>query len=461
MKEKKIFDAITNVSDELIEEANNTKLKRKTTWYKWTAVAASFLLVLVIGLIYSDKYNGYSKAGAILDVVYPKAYAFEDIDAWWEILEQNPVDDDFIEAVNEFSFKTSASILKDAGKNINYSPLSLYFALSLAASGADGDTQADFLALLNVSDIKTLSEQCGNLYRLLYRDNEISKLKIANSIWMSNEFNGKPIIFKNEFVKNAAENFYATSHSIDFTNKEAGKAMADWISENTNGTLSPVIETNPEQLLTIINTVYFYDEWINRFDKEKTAEDLFHLSNGNTVKVDFMNQTIASASFSKEEGFTRAGLELKNAGKMIFILPDEGFSPYSLISTPEQVRKIFDGEDNLFGEVVWKIPKFSFGSRLNFTDNLKSLGIKSPFEANADFSRITDQLAFITDVHQETHISIDEIGVEASAFTQIDYNGSVLPEDRAEMILNRPFIYGIQSENGILLFVGVCENPAE
>ena len=70
-------------------------------------------------------------------------------------------------------------------------------------------------------------------------------------------------------------------------------------------------------------------------------------------------------------------------------------------------------------------------------------------------------MAFIIKIRQETHIGIDEIGVEASAFTQIDYVGAAQPIDRAEMILDRPFIYGIVTGDGTLLFAGILENPLE
>ena len=49
MKEKKIFDAITEVSDELVEEAYVTPLQKKKTfhWKKWVLLAASFLLIFM------------------------------------------------------------------------------------------------------------------------------------------------------------------------------------------------------------------------------------------------------------------------------------------------------------------------------------------------------------------------------------------------------------------------------
>ena len=112
------------------------------------------------------------------------------------------------------------------------------------------------------------------------------------------------------------------------------------------------------------------------------------------------------------------------------------------------------------GEVVWKIPKFEFGSQCDLTKALQAMGITKAFQSDADFSGMTDDIAFISSVEQHTHIAIDENGVEASAFTQIDYCGAALPDGKAEMILNRPFFYGITSSNGTLIFVGVCNNPA-
>lgn len=73
---------------------------------------------------------------------------------------------------------------------------------------------------------------------------------------------------------------------------------------------------------------------------------------------------------------------------------------------------------------------------------------------------MTKEDVYISNIKQESYIAIDEKGVEAAAFTEIDYCGAAaITEDKAEMILNRPFIYGIQDSNGVLLFVGICENP--
>ena len=52
MKEKKIFDALTNVREEYIEEARTTPIKKtKISWKKFTTIAASIVIVLGMGAV--------------------------------------------------------------------------------------------------------------------------------------------------------------------------------------------------------------------------------------------------------------------------------------------------------------------------------------------------------------------------------------------------------------------------
>lgn len=505
---KKIYNAISEIDDDIIEEARPRKSEQKRPDFrKWMAAAAA-ILVLILGVPFllnltnlmpgfDEKQAGADPAevdredqqaqspalegqissngdyGPLLAVSYPGGYAFEDYETWQEIREQNPLSGDFLRAVNNFSFRTAAVVLSEnqAGENANYSPLSLYYALAIAGSGAGSETAVELLDLLCTTDAATLNDQSGNLYRRLYFDNEIGKFQMANSLWMDNDLDGEPIEYHDDFVKNAAENYYASSHSVDFSDPETATAMANWIAENTNGTLQPELEIDPEQIFSIINTVYFRDQWINRFDEKKTGPDVFHLSNGETVEIDFMRQTLGSAGFTVGDGFTRAGLSLKNGGSMYFILPDQGVSPSELIATPEKLEKTINGGRQFWGEVVWQIPKFDFDTKLDLIQVLQKLGIESALTPEADFSGITDHLAFINSVKQETHIAVNEEGVEAAAFTQIDYVGAAPPEDRAEMILDRPFIFAItqtvpfnttdgSDQTDTIVFIGICENPA-
>lgn len=396
---------------------------------------------------------------AIVSPVYPKGFEFEDYDSRRAVRNENEVSEEFHQAFETFSFQTAAQIMKGSDQNQLYSPVSLYYATALATVGAKGTTQKELLNLLGMPDLETLQDQCGNAYRLMYADNEIAKLKIANSLWLDHEVNGMDLMFEESYLHAAKDQFYASLYAVDFSNPQTGELMGAWISEQTNGTLEYDFNPDPMQIMSILNTIYFYDQWTDRFNKAKTEQDDFTLANGDTVACDFMNSRYGSHGFVKGDGFTRSALGLKEAGSMVFILPEEGVAIDELLSSPEKIKALFKLGERQNGEVIWQVPKFSYGTSMKLVDAMKELGVKEAFSDTADFSGLVNLQAFISDIQQKAHISIDENGVEASAYTEIALAGAAMPEGRAEMILDRPFIYGIQSRYGDLLFIGVCSNP--
>ena len=129
-------------------------------------------------------------SGVLTEPAALQAVDYEDYDTRWKIREENPVDE----------------ILGAKEGNRNYSPLSLYYALALAAQGAKGNTQKEFLTLLGMEDTKKLAEECGNLFRRLYEDNACGKLKLADSLWIQNGFD-----VKKAFLDTAGKDFYASA----------------------------------------------------------------------------------------------------------------------------------------------------------------------------------------------------------------------------------------------------------
>jgi len=422
------------------------------------------IMVLLVGMLVSQA----ACAAPLPDSVsalkqvkpkYPEAISFDDFESEKANREANPVSDSAQKAISQFTYKTALPILKDHLANACYSPVSLYFALALASSGAEGRTKNELLELLGFSNVAKLSEQSGNLYRLLYTDHEITQLKVANSLWLDDEYQGEPVHFKEPFIRNAVDSFYASLFKVDFAQESTGRAMARWIADSTNQTLNPTFEPNPEIIMSIINTIYFRDEWITAFDESLTKPDTFHPADGQDVICDFVNRGNGLGDFNKGDGFTRSELLLKSRASMIFILPDPDIDLTDLLSSSDRLKDVFEGGKRAYGQVTWKIPKFTCDSQFELVDTLKDLGVHAAFAQTADFSGITDHLAFISSIIQNTHIAVDEKGVEASAFSKIDYYGAAKPEGQADMILDRPFLYGIRSATGQLLFIGICGNP--
>lgn len=394
-----------------------------------------------------------SKLNKVSDV---KVLSF---DKWRDQRDAMPVGEDISAAMAAFAAKSAGKVLSGTERNANYSPFSLYYALAMAAQGAKGKTAEEMLKLLGMSDAKTLAEQCGNLYRQMAsreRDGK-AELMLADSLWLSDSYEGAKVNYNQDFLNTCAEQFYAEVFSADFSSSKTAEAMKKWIKQKTNGTLEPNMQTDPATMLSIINTLYLKDEWTDRFYKEATASGFFTKTNGEKVTCSFMN-AIRDQGFMRGENYTASMIGMKNFGSMWFILPDEGVSTDDILSSPETLEEILTGETNGYGMVTFSIPKFEFSSKFDLVDALKSLGINEAFEETADFSGISDQAAFISDVKQETYITIDENGLEASAFTQIDYCGAGMPQDNAELILNRPFIYIIKGSAP--LFMGVINDPS-
>ena len=104
---------------------------------------------------------------------------------------------------------------------------------------------------------------------------------------------------------------------------------------------------------------------------------------------------------------------------------------------------------------------------MKLEDLLQTMGIQTAFTDSADFSgMLAKKKAKISKVIQETHISIDEDGAEAAAYTKIDMVDTCIPivhQSPIEMKFDRPFLFAITSDRqtDVPLFIGVVSNPAE
>ena len=434
------------------------KSNRLSLKFGISIVAALFVIIIGSSLLLKDN---KTLSYAIAAPEYPTKIEFDDFDE--RVKRREVLDKEFIKKLQDFSINSSSLVLRDRDKDSNslYSPLSLYMALAMVSETAKGETQDEIIMALGMDNIDMIRSETGKLFRQLYFYNEIGRLTLANSLWLN-----KDIDFKNKTLDLLAKDYYAHSFSLDFKDRDSSRMVSDWVSGNTGGKLGNDpgdFLLNPDDVMTLINTISFYDQWIDEFDIDKTKEDKFYLQDGNTVDVDFMNMTHGSHGFVGADGYTVSGLNMKNNHSMVFILPDRDKSPYDIVSDPDLLKEAlnaFYSDDRQMGEVVFQIPKFKFSSDTDLNHVAQELGIKDAFERDANFTPLSaTKPLFISDIKQSSFISIDEIGVEAATFTQISYVGSAIPDGRAEMILDRPFIFVITGIEGSPLFVGIVNNP--
>lgn len=406
----------------------------------------------------SDSYEGVT---TVARAELPAKPAADDYEAQDELLGANALDGSFADGLSAFSYRSAAAVLgEEPQANGNFSPVSLYLALAMVQMGAAGETRDEIAGALGSADAAATAVQCGNLMRLLATDPQ-SDVRLANSVWMRPDAQ-----FEQPFVDAMRDQFYASLFLADFGTDTADKAMAQWIADNTEGTLNPTFESQEGQLLSLIDTVYFKSEWAKAFDAEATEPGMF-AAEGGAMQAAFMAQRLdRPQEIRQTETYTRASLGFMDGSEMTFVLPAEGKGVQDLLADGALLEEAFAGETTGEAFVTYRVPKFDFDSSYGLIPALERLGITAAFGDRADFSNLSRTPAYVSSVAQESHIGLDENGVEASAYTKVDImEMSALPDPSVigelELNLNRPFLYEIRTRQGIPLFIGVCTQPDE
>lgn len=360
----------------------------------------------------------------------------------------------------------SAAIELSGDENACYSPASFYMALAMVAAGADGEAQQQMFDALGVQSTEELDEYCQDQLREIAVTDETSTIEVANSLWSNVGYT-----FQAEYQKAVEEYFDAGAFDVEFGTRQTDDMIRDWISEETRGLLEPDIGTDAAMVAMLVNTIYFNDNWIEPFAEGETAPDTFHAEAGD-VQAQFMHNTTDYGGFIEAEGFTAAQLPFAGGSTCTFYLPDEGTSVSELVETPDSVEKLLAATPNSQAQISWSVPRFATSSSFDdLVECAKELGMTDVFDpAKGDMFRNmivadngSDMGFYVSDAIQETCIDLNELGVEAAAYTAMTVRAtSLAPESTevVEFVLDRPFVYSITASNGAPLFIGVVANPA-
>ena len=358
-------------------------------------------------------------------------------------------------AVRRFADQTAAEIFTGR-ENTVYSPISLYAALGMLTELTDGETRQQVMALLSAADTEALRQQINRLWISVYQDGD-AVCRLANAAFAREDAD-----VKQAAVDALAEWYFASSYRVPMGTEEADEAIASWLNQQTGGLLSEEtgnIHTEKENLLRLYNTIYYKAGWLNAFESGQTGTDTFTAADGSKQQTDFMHRT-DEGPYRQGEGYTAAPKSLKY-GRMVFVLPEEGVTPESLLQRQGFLSELAEGYDR--ARVNWSVPRFDVKSSVDLADALKALGVADAFEADkADFTPLTDNIAYVSSVMQAARVKIDEEGVEAAAYTEIvaKSDGAPEPSPVVEMNLNRPFAFVIFDGNDVPLFVGTVQTMA-
>lgn len=421
--------------------------------------------------IKEDESQAAEDAEVITEAVYPEMLPFpimedyedmeayeKDYTAWFESKKAlDPGLSGLPEELRDFFEKSTIQILSGCRENRNYSPMSLYMALSMLAEAAEGDTRAQLLEVLGSSDMDSLREMSRNLWLANYSDDGMTESILSNSLWTRNDME-----YRQEAVDFLTGDHFASVFRGKMGSEAYDLMLQKWLSEKTGGMLDDMISGerfDEAVFLTLISAVYYRDRWLTEFNPALTQKGIFHGTEGDT-EADFMHEN-ESGSIYRGDTFTAIVRFFLGGERMWLILPNEGMTSDDVLADPGLKEMIYDPEvwERIdYGKVDIALPKFDVSSEIPLTEDLKALGADLIFDPEkADLSALLgDSSVPVSDVRQNARLKIDEYGCEAAAYTAVTALGGVLPEDQEqyEFIADRPFLYVQMGISDMPLFIG-------
>ncbi|KAH8285830.1 hypothetical protein KR018_012175, partial [Drosophila ironensis] len=337
--------------------------------------------------------------------------------------------DDFYEKLSE----------EYANRNIFFSGMSLETSLGMIYWGSKGKTSS-----LLITFSSTGSVAYGKYNELLTSPLDLDKwasLELATQIYVNQE---KHLIAL--YYKQLKRFFKYKPETIDMnTPKASAEKINTWVSNQTRGKVNDFIPESairPDQIIILINAIYFKGQWKYEFNEKYTQDARFYVPSGKNATVQMMSVS----------GLFRAN-EFADWDAKVLELPYGNPNISMLIFLPNKIDGLAKLESQIkrFSRPLIKqavnvnLPKFQIAMEMHLVPLLKKMGMGNIFEA-PDLSDMTQEPAKVTEVLQKAFIEVNEKGTEAAKFA-----GCSTCSTGSRMIFtaDHPFAYIIRDDEAI------------
>lgn len=356
-------------------------------------------------------------------------------------------------------FKVVNTNKENQGINTLISPLSASLAFSMLNNGASGETLEQLQRALGIEG--TSPEEINKLYKKIVKDissaNSDTKIEIANSIWIQNDF---PVL--EPFIQTNKESYDTEIKNVELQSTAALKEINQWVSDHTQGCIPEMFEKElSTDIMLLLNTVYFKAQWDEPFTKEATTQELFTNADGSQSGVAMMQK--GEHYYAENEFFAATKLAYyKNAFEMVFLLPHKDVSMTDALEslTTESWDKLINTYSEQSYIVRLKLPRFHVEYECDLKPVLQQLGVQAAFDTGkAEFPGISDFPTYVEKTFQKTFINLNEDGTEVAGSTAIEMGpGASGPPKIVDFYMDRPFLYLIhERRTGTILFMGKIE----
>ncbi|MBD2310489.1 serpin family protein [Desertifilum sp. FACHB-1129] len=372
------------------------------------------------------------------------------------------VDERLVTANTQFGFNLFSQLSQQEGeKNIFISPSSIAIALSMAYNGATGDTQQAMAQALEIQglSLSEVNQAYADFKTVLENADPQVQLQIANSLWAR-----QGITFNPQFLQNNRQFYRAQVTDLDFQDPAATQTINNWVKENTNGKINQIVDRlRPDDVLFLINAIYFKGNWTAQFDKSQTTNQPFYVNNTQTKTVPLMSQR-GNYRYLETDNFQAISLPYSNGRWSLYVFlpkPDRNLAQFQQQLNAENWDTWMAQFRRREGSI--QLPRFKMEYSTNLEQTLSALGMGVAFSRQAEFTQMTTEPVYIDQVKHKTFVEVNEEGTEAAAVTSIGIRttSAQMPTEPFQMVVDRPFFCAIRdNQTGSLLFLGSIVDPA-
>lgn len=365
-----------------------------------------------------------------------------------------------VAANTKFGFKLFNEILKaDSDKNVFVSPASVATALAMTYNGAKGETQQAIAKTLELQGLTLADINNANaaLQKVLQNPDPKVQLAVANSLWVRQGFAVSP-----EFLQRNRNYYGAEVANLNFDDAQAPNIINNWVKQKTQGKIDEIVNSiAPEQMLYLINAVYFKGAWTEPFDKQQTTNQPFYLASGQTKQHPMMSKS-GKYNYLETNNFQAISLPYGKNGRMSMyvFLPKQNsnLAKFQQSLNSQSWDKWMTQFSKQPGSI--RLPRFKMDYDVKLNDALKALGMGVAFQNQANFTGIAPNLA-ISEVKHKTFVEVNEEGTEAAATTSVGIVATSAPiRQPFQMMVDRPFFTAIRdNQTGTVLFMGSIVEP--
>ena len=373
-----------------------------------------------------------------------------------------PLDQLKVTADNAFTIKLFKNLdSANAGTaNLFASPLSVSFALGMTSNGAAGSTLDAFKNTLNFAGLTQdqVNGYYNNLITNLPQLDPNTTLNIANSIWYRQTFPVEP-----QFLQTDSSYFHASVKALDFNDPASVGTINSWVNSKTDGKIPTIINSiSADEVMFLINAIYFKSTWKEKFDPSNTQNRAFYLADGSQVSTSFMSGAV---DFNFYNDATASVFELPYSNSkysMVIVLPPTGTSVHTVAAGLDAAKwqTWMNGLKPTNNTIT--MPKLNFTYSMELKGALSTLGMGIAFTDSANFSLINPiyKPIKISSVLHKAYIKTDEDGTTAAAVTSVTVTAATATAPLPA--INRPFIIAIREmSSGLILFAGTVNDPTQ